>query len=184
MNAKKVKDIMIAIENYASINQNATLSDAVVAIRNSQQNLPPGMPPIRAVLAVDDNNNIVGKMGHLAFLKALEPKYGNIVDLDKLTRAGVSPEFINSMSENLRLWQEDFFSICKRAGAIKVKDVMNPVSDSIDADASLTEAIHQIILLQCLSLMVKSGSAIVGIIRLSDLYLEVEKNIIENQKIS
>jgi CBS domain-containing protein len=180
---KKIKDIMIPIENYASVHQDSSMYDALIAIRKSQEKLSPGMQPIRAVLVVDDNNNIVGKMGHAAFLRALEPKYNKIIDFEKLTRAGVSAAFISSMTDNLRLWQDDFVTICRQASTIKVKNVMSPVSESIDENASITEAIHQIIVLQLLSLLVKSGSNIVGIVRLSDLFHEVEINIInEYQK--
>ena len=178
METKKIKEIMIPIENYASVNQESTLYDALMAIRKSQEKLSPDMQPIRAVLIVDDNNNIVGKMGHAAFLRALEPKYDKIIDFEKLTRAGVSAEFISSMTDNLRLWQDDFASICRQAGTTKVKNVMSPVSEGIDENASITEAIHQIIVLKLLSLLVRSGSNIVGIVRLSDLFYEVERNII------
>jgi len=178
MEIKKIKEIMIPIKNYASINQESTLYEALMAIRKSQERLSPDMQPIRAVLVVDDDNNIVGKMGHAAFLRALEPKYNKIIDFEKLTRAGVSTAFISSMTDNLRLWQDDFVSICKQASSIKVKNVMSPVSEGIDENASITEAIHQIIVLQLLSLLVRSGSKIVGIVRLSDLFYEVERNII------
>jgi CBS domain-containing protein len=182
MENKIVKDLMIPLENYASVHMNSTLFDAALEMRNSQDKLTTGMQPIRAALVVDDENNIVGKIGHLAFLKALEPKYSKIIDFEKLTRVGVSPALISSISDNLRLWEDDLTSILKRASSIKVKDVMNPVSESIDENASITEAIHQIIVLQLLSLLVKSGSKIVGIIRLSDLYNEVEQNIINDFK--
>jgi len=178
METKKIKDLMIPLEQYATVHVESSLYDAVLAIHKSQDNLSAGMQPIRAVFVVDDSNKIVGKMGHLAFLKALEPKYNNIVDLDKLTRAGVSLDFISSMTDNLRLWQDDLMNIWKRAHSMKVKHVMSPASESIDENASLSEAIHQIILLQSLSLLVKSGSKIVGILRLSDLYNEVERNIL------
>ena len=114
MEIKIIKDIMIPIENYASVNQDSSLYDALIAIRKSQEKLSSDMQPIRAVLVVDDNNNIVGKMGHAAFLRALEPKYNNIIDFEKLTRAGVSAAFISSMTDNLRLWQDDFVSICRK----------------------------------------------------------------------
>ena len=183
MEIKKIKDIMIPIENYASVNQKSSLYDALIAIRESQEKLSPNMQPIRAVLIVDDNNNIVGKMGHAAFLRALEPKYNKIIDFEKLTRAGVSAAFISSMTDNLRLWQDDFATICRQASTIKVKNVMSPVSEGIDENASITEAIHQIIVLQLLSLLVKSGLKIVGIVRLSDLFHEVERNIISEHQI-
>jgi CBS domain-containing protein len=185
MEAKKIKEIMIPVESYATVNQESSIYDALIAIRKSQEKLSPGTQQIRAVLVVDDNNNIVGKMGHAAFLRALEPKYNKIIDFEKLTRAGVSAEFISSMTDNLRLWQDDFVSICRQAGIIKVKDVMSPVSEGIDENASITEAIHQIIVLQLLSLLVKRGSNVIGIVRLSDLFHEVERNIInEHQKVN
>ena len=182
MEKKKVKDLMIPLENYASVHQNSTLLDAALEMRKSQEKLNTGMQPIRAVLVVDDDKNIIGKIGHLAFLKALEPKYNKIIDFEKLTRVGVSPALISSIADNLRLWDEDFTNILKRACSIKVKDAMSPASESIDENASITEAIHQIIVLQLLSLLVKSGTKIVGIIRLSDLYNEVEQEIINDYK--
>jgi CBS domain-containing protein len=180
MKNKTVKDLMIPLENYASVHQDATLLDVALEMQKSQDKLTPGMQPIRAVLVVDHNNSIIGKIGHLAFLKALEPKYNKIVDFEKLTRVGVSPALISSISDNLRLWEDDLSSINKRASSIRAVDAMNPVSESIDENASITEAIHQIIVLQLLSLLVKSGSKIVGIIRLSDLYDEVGRNILND----
>ncbi len=185
MELKKIKEIMIPVESYANVNQNLSLYDAIIAIRKAQEKLTPGMPAIRGVLVRDDENNIVGKMGHLAFLKALEPKYNNFVDFENLNRAGVNADLISSMIDNLRLWQDDLISICKRASSIKVKDAMKSESESIDENASINEAIHKIIIMQSLSLLVKSSSKIVGIIRLSDLFHEVERHIIneyENKK--
>ncbi len=182
MENKKVKELMIPLENYASVHLSSTLLEAAIEMRKSQDKLATGMQPIRAVLVVDDDNNIVGKVGHLAFLKALEPKYNKIIDFEKLTRAGVSTALISSISDNLRLWDEDLKSIFKRAGTIKVKDAMNSISESIDENASVTEAIHQIIVLQSLSLLVKRGANVVGILRLSDLYNEVEQSIINEYK--
>ncbi len=182
MELKKIKNLMIPLENYASVNINSTLLDAALEMRRSQEKLVDGLQPIRAVLVVDNDKNIVGKIGHMAFLKALEPKYNNIIDFEKLTRVGVSPALISSISDNMRLWQDDMKSILDRASSIKVKDAMNPVSESIDENASITEAIHQIIVLRLLSLLVKSGSKIVGIVRLSDLYNEVEQSIINDYK--
>ena len=83
MENKKVKDLMIPLENYANIHMNSTLLDAALEMRKSQEKLTEGMQPIRAVLVVDSDDNIVGKIGHLAFLKALEPKYNKIIDFEK-----------------------------------------------------------------------------------------------------
>ncbi|MFC1563586.1 CBS domain-containing protein [candidate division KSB1 bacterium] len=182
MKTKKVRDLMIPIDMYASVHKDATLLDAILTIYKSQQKLSDDQQPIRSVLVVDNNKNIIGKIGHLAFLKALEPKYNNIIDFEKLTRAGVSPAFISSMTENLRLWDDDFVDILKRPHSIRVTDVMHPVSDCIDENAPLSKAIHHIIIMQSLSMLVTGGSKIVGILRLSDLYDEIAQNIIDEHE--
>jgi hypothetical protein len=39
----------------------------------------------------------VGKLSQWDVLKALEPKYRNIEDLEKVSRTGFSPDFLKSM---------------------------------------------------------------------------------------
>ena len=177
METKLIKDLMIPIDDYATVNEDTTLLEAMAVLEKSQENITGDLQPYRAVLVADKNGNIVGKIGHLGFLKALEPRYNLINDFEKLTRAGVSSEFINSMMDNLRLWQSKVMDICKQAEMVKVKDAMQKVEFSIDENSSLIEAIHSIVIYQSLSILVSSGSKVVGILRLSDLYEEVSRYI-------
>jgi CBS domain-containing protein len=170
MALEKVKDIMLSLDDYAVVGTEATMVDALCALEAAQKKLPPDRQPHRAVLVVDDKGNIVGKLGHLAFLKALEPKYDKIGDINVLSRVGLSPEFINSMMENLSLWKESFADYVQRAQKTKVKDVMHPATESISEDAPLSEAVHKLVMYQTLSLLVTRGEKVVGILRLSDLF--------------
>jgi CBS domain-containing protein len=178
MDGKIVKDLMIPISNYATVSENATLLDAMMALEESQQNVPEDLHPYRAVLVVDDSGGIVGKIGHLAFLRAIEPKYDIGSDEEKLTRANVSTEFIDSMMKHYELWDEDIFDTYSQVSQIKAGSVMNPVTESISYDASLQQAVHMIIKWHTLSMLVRQNNEIIGIIRLSDIYNEVT-NIIK-----
>jgi len=164
---------MVSLENYAVIYENATLFDAVIALEEAQAKLPPGRMKHRAVLIKDKSGKIVGKLGHLAFLKALEPKYSSLGDLKTLARAGLSAEFVNSMMETYKFWDYKFEDICRRARNIVVKDVCHPISENIDENAPLSEAIHKFVMWQSLSIPVIRGNDIVGVLRLSDLYSEI-----------
>jgi len=177
MEIKTIKELMIPVEKYATVPENATLLEAIHVLEESQKNLPKDRQPHRAVLVVDANNSIVGKVGHLAFLKALEPKYNLIGDMDKLTRAGLSGEFISSMMDHMKLWNDSLASVCKRARAIKVKEVMHSIEENIDEDASIVEAINKIVMWQTLSVLIVRDNKITGILRLSDLYEEVTRYI-------
>jgi CBS domain-containing protein len=177
MLTKSVKDLMLPLDDYAVVPQEATLLDAVIALENAQSKLPPNREPHRAVLVVDEKNQIVGKLGHLAFLKALEPKYSSVGDMGVLSRVGLSAEFINSMMENMNLWKDSLDDICRRARNTRIREVMHPVTESVDENATISEAMHKIIMLQTLSLLVTRHHEVVGILRLSDLYREVANRI-------
>ena len=177
MDQKKVKDLMVGLEDYALVDEDATLLDAVKALDQAQARLQPGQMKHRAVLVRDKEGKIIGKFGHLAFLKALEPKYQNIADINTLARAGLSSDFVNSMMETFNFWDISFNDICKKARTVKVKDVCHPIKENIEQDAPITEAVHKFIMWESLSIPVSDGDKIVGILRLSDLYTEIARRI-------
>jgi CBS domain-containing protein len=177
MKSKEVQELMLPLTDYAVVSQDANLLEAAMALEEAQDKLPPGRQPHRAVLAIDQSGKIVGKLGHLAFLKALEPKYSSIGDLGALSRVGLSPDFIQSMMENMDLWKDNMTDICRRARSTRVREVMHPVVESVDLHATLSEALHKIIVNQTLSLLVTQHGEVIGILRLSDLYVEVVERI-------
>jgi len=173
MDTKKVKDLMVPLEEYAVVSNKATLVEALHALEKAQQTLKPGQHRHRAVLVLDKDNRVIGKIGHLGFLKALEPKYNVLGDMGKLSQVGLNAEFINSMMDNFHFFQDELCDLCKRARHINVVDVMHPVTESIDENASLSEAIHNMVMWSTLSVLVTRGKDIVGLLRLSDVFQEV-----------
>jgi CBS domain-containing protein len=180
MKTKYVKDIMLPLDEYAVVSENATLYESFLVLEEAQKKLPSKRQPHRAVLVVNDKNKIVGKLGHRGFLLALEPKYDQLGNLDIVSKSGLSKDYITSMMANFGLWQADMDDIRRRIKSIKIKDVMRPVTERIDRNAPIHEAIHKIILTQTLSILVAEGDDIVGILRLSDLFDEVSREILEN----
>lgn len=178
MHAKHVKDIMTPLEEYTVVSEEDTLYDAFVALKKSKDNLKPGQHTHRAVLVVNKNNKIVGKLGHLGFLKALEPKYNVMGDLDMISKAGLDKDFISSMMSDFDLWQDELDDVRSRSKKIKMKNVMRRSTEFIDIDASMNEAIHKIVMYQMISIMVKKGDKVVGIVRLTDVYEELSRNIL------
>ena len=177
MDIRRVKDLMLPLSEYAVASQEATLLDVIEVLEEAQKKLPPGKQPHRAVLLKDEKGNIVGKIGQLAFLKALEPKYNVLGDLKMLSRAGLGSDFISSMMQHYQLFQDDLALILKRASGIRAKEVMHPVEENIGEDASISEAIHKIVMLQTLSMLVTRKHEVVGLIRLSDLFEEIAKQM-------
>jgi len=171
--SRKVKDLMVPLDQYPQVNKNATLLEAATVLEDARRQMPRGRQPYQAVLVVDDGGAVVGKIGQLALLKALEPKSHVFDDLDTLRKAGVSTESLERVMEHSHLFQQELPDICLAAARIPVHNVMHPLTEHIDEDAPLGEAIHSLTVGQTLSLMVTRGSTPVGLIRLSDLCDEV-----------
>ena len=104
MEQMRVKDLMVPIEEYATVSQDATLLEAVSALEQAQEKLDRMRYPYlhRAILVFDQDKNIVGKISQLDILRSLEPKYEKIGDPTTLSRAGFSPQFLQSISAVLR----------------------------------------------------------------------------------
>jgi len=81
MAIKTVKDIMVPLSEYVVVSEDETIKGALYALRRSQQFMPPDMYYHRAVLIKSESKGIVGKLGYLDFLSALNPKYKDLEEL-------------------------------------------------------------------------------------------------------
>ena len=172
-----VRDIMVPLEEYATVSQDVTLYEAVLALEKAQENVMNKQYLYfhRAILVYDENKKIVGKISHLDVLKALEPKYSEMGDMKRISAAGFSQQFLKSMMERYSLCDKSFTDMCRRASKMIVKDFMYTPTQGeyVREDTSLDEAIHQLILGNHQSLLVTKGKDIVGVLRLTDVFREI-----------
>lgn len=175
MKSIRVEDLMVPLADYAAVSQDATLYEAVVALDEAQKRLHRDRHPHRAVLVLDAEEHVVGKLSQWDFIRALEPRYDEIVDLSSIVRFGFSTRFIRSMVEDQGLWQKPLDNLCQRASEVKVRDVMYTPAEGeyVREEATLDEAIHQMVIGHHQSLLVTRDSRVVGVLRLSDVFAEV-----------
>ncbi len=62
MKARKVSELMIPISDYATVSQDGSLADAIKSLKAAQSDTK-FHHKHRAVLAFDQNNIVVGKLG-------------------------------------------------------------------------------------------------------------------------
>lgn len=177
MDTDKVKDIMVPLEEYATVSQDATLYEAVLALEKAQQEIEKTHTAYlhRAVLVYDDSRRIIGKISQLDVLTALEPKYGEMGHSRSMSRIAFSPQFLKNMMETYSLLSQSFETACRKARDINVKDIMYTPSEGeyVDENASLREAIHQFVMGHHQSLLVTREGNIVGVLRLTDVFKAV-----------
>jgi CBS domain-containing protein len=95
-----------------------------------------------------------------------------------LERAGVGDDLRESSMRMLDFLTGDLVDICERARSVKVRDFYTSATVSIQEDAPLSDAIAMFLSHQTLSLLVRRREETVGILRLSDLFDELSRQIL------
>lgn len=178
---KTVKEVMLPLSEYAVVGEDATVLDALRALETAQDKLPTGRQPHRAVLVRDHRGAIIGKLHHFAFLRALLPERQAVIERDVLDRAGVDDDLWASSMQTLDLLTSDLVNLCERARNVAVRDVCTPATQGISENASLADAIQAFLTHQTLSLLVQRTGTTVGILRLSDLFDELARQITQDE---
>lgn len=177
---KPVKDLMVPLSEYATVSEEATLSDAVAALKQSQADFDQEKYRHRAILALGADGQVVGKVNFQAVLRSLEPKYDDMLSDKRPMHTGFTRLYQKAIFDSMRLWQDPMDQICVKAAQIKVKNFMvKPIdNEMIEMDASLGEAIHQLVLGHHQSLLVIDAKQVVGVLRLTDVFEVVSSAIL------
>jgi CBS domain-containing protein len=175
MKKKLVKELMVPLAKYATVSQEATLFEAVMALEKAQEKFDQSRYRHRAVLIYDKEDNIVGKVSQLDVLRALEPKYKAMDIPGSLSRFGLTKRFQETMINELRFWDKPMDDICRKASRIKIKEFMYTPGEGeyINEDETLDRAINQLVMGHHQSLLVLKDDKIVGILRATDVFMEI-----------
>jgi CBS domain-containing protein len=172
-----VNDLMVPLAEYATVTEDANLYEAVLSLEEAQEKFEDKHTRYRhrGILILDKDGNVIGKLSQLDVLRALEPKYQEMIQGEGLHRFGFTKEFTKSIMEDYHLFASPLEDICRKAGEQNVKKFMNTPSEGeyVSADVSLDVAIHQFIMGHHQSLLVTRDKEIVGILRLTDVFAAV-----------
>jgi CBS domain-containing protein len=184
---RNVKEMMVPLAEYATVTETATLLDAVKALRKTQAAFNNQRHRHRAILVIDENNHIVGKLSQHDVIEALEPKYKDMKDQTEegsIHRLGLSDGFFKKTLEQYHLWEKALDGLCRKAADFKVKTIMYTPDkgEFIKESATMDEAIHRLIIGRHHSLLVtadRDSQEIVGVLRLSDVFEFVGDSMLE-----
>lgn len=179
-----VKNLMVPLSEYATVSEDASLYEAVIALDKVQKEFDSTClekapkefgtkrHPHRAILVLDENGQVAGKISQLDALMALEPKYEEMHGGGGMHRLGFTKKFMKSLLETYRLWNSPLEDIRAKSVEIPVKRFMHIPSEGefVDEDATPDEAIHQLVLGHHQSLLVIKEGKITGILRLTDVF--------------
>lgn len=167
-----VKDLMVPLSEYATVHKGATLYEAVLALEKAQEEFDHTKYRHRAILVMDSDQHVVGKLSHLDVIRALEPKSEAADELKDLEQFGFTKKLVWSLRTHRRLQAPPIADPGAVAGVLKVEDCMQALTEGeyVDEDTSLDIAAHQLVLGNHLSLLVTRKKNIVGVLRLTDVF--------------
>lgn len=170
-----IKDLMVPISEYATVSKGATLLEAYLALEKAQEAFDNSKYRHRAILILDDNKRVIGKISQMDVLRALEPKNGQFDDVENISRYGFSTQFIMSMREKNRVQDVSLQDMCIEAARLKVEDLMQATTEGeyVKEDTSFDTAIHQLVRGSHMSLLVTREDTIVGVLRLTDVFAAI-----------
>ena len=174
MKSMFVKDLTVPLSEYATVSVKATLYEAILALEKAHE-FDQSHYRHRAILVFDEKDRVIGKLGQFDILTALESKYSQLGDLERLACIGLSNAFIKSLFNQYSFWSKPLSQICGDAAELQVNDIMHELTEDeyIQEEETLDAAIHQLIMGRHQSLIVTRGQEIVGILKLSDIFREV-----------
>ena len=175
MKSYTVKDLMVPISEYATVPEEATLYESVLALEKAQEQFQQSQYSHRAVLILDKNQRVVGKLSQMDFLCALEPSDANLDQIRKFKRFGFTRKAVALQQEEYLKNSPPILDVYSKAAQLKVADYMQRPTEGeyVDENASLDMALHQLTAGSNLSLLVTKDADIVGVLRLADVFAAV-----------
>ena len=179
-----VKELMVPLAEYATVSEDATLAEAIMSLEKAQEVFDHQKYRHRAILVLDHNQRVIGKISQVDALRALEPKYNEIhTNQPGSGYRHFSRIFLKSIQEQYRLFDKPLDHICQKASEVKVKSFMQHMSEGefLNEEATLDEAIHLLVMGNHQSLLVTRGEDIVGILRLTDVFAAIFQSLHSSQ---
>jgi CBS domain-containing protein len=162
---KKVKDLMIPLEDYPHIPYWFTLRQAMAIVREAAVKFEGSFEP-RAVLVFDEKYQLMGILTLRDIIKGLEPRFMHETALVK-------------SDPNLTVLMGDLFGPGMREASQKpVSEVMSPIKVTIQGSDAIAKAVFMMIQANVGMMPVVQDSKVAGMIRLSDLFTEITKLVL------
>jgi CBS domain-containing protein len=157
---KKVKELMIPLEDYPHIPYWFTLRQAMAIVREAAVKFEGSFEP-RAVLVFDEKYQLMGMLTLRDIIKGLEPRFMHETALVKA-------------DPNLTVLMGDLFGPGMREASQKpVSEVMSPIKITIAGSDPIAKAVFLMIKEDVGMMPVVQDSKVAGMIRLSDLFTEI-----------
>ncbi|MGD9369508.1 MAG: CBS domain-containing protein, partial [Desulfobacteraceae bacterium] len=169
---KKVRDIMIHIDDYSKVSVDDTIKDAVSTLMHSFTKFISSGRIMetghRSLLVFDHDSNVAGILSIMDLIRALRPAY----------LSASKPSTADSMQYSPMFWEGLFTTQAKALAQRKVGDIMSDVVRQVDQNMNLMEAADVMFTSQIRRMIVTDRKTVVGVVREQEIFFEIANIII------
>ena len=147
---KKVKDIMVPVEEYRTISQEVELHVALNIVKKDSEDLKAGKISSfhKTLFVTGKNGKIVGKLSMHDFVQGLIPEQAKAPELSRAfysvlsSRAMEVEEEVRDFQQRFQWLHHGFLELVRQEAGKKVKEVMSPVHPVLKEEDSINHAIY------------------------------------------
>lgn len=177
MNKTQVKEIMIPISNYVTVQKEHTLIDVLQSLEQTRKS--ENDHAHRDAIVVDANGVFIGKLTMIDVFLALEPNYSKIGQGQD--KGVLTADFVMRAAKDFNLWVEPTQTICERGGRLTVSDVMHTPEkmEYIEESATLENALHLYVMGTHQPLIVNNEDGkVTGLLRFGDVFEVIRQRLL------
>ena len=182
---KKIKHIMVPIEEYEKINADDALCDALSILKKHHENTKSGIIGEfhKTIFVTDTSNKIIGKLSMYDLIRGLVPESAKKPELSRAfysvfsSRALEVADEVGDIQTRFKWLHSTFFDLVKQEAHKKVKDIMSPVHLLLKEDDSINQAVFLMFKENIRQPLVVRGDEIVGVVNLMGVFDELLETV-------
>lgn len=170
MIANQVRDILVPLDEYPTVHEDATLRDAFASLRAGRE----AGRRYRHVLVLDGQERLIGVIGMRDLLHGLFPDY---------LRAGEHSHYqgaAGDLGSLASIWRDTCQEQCPVAAGNPVRGFMAPVPATIGPDDPITLAAYLLVSHGASMLPVVEHGRVIGTCRMTDVFNEACKAVLHD----
>jgi CBS domain containing-hemolysin-like protein len=178
---KKIKDLMIPIEEYERIDAKAHLCDALAVLKRNYENAKVCEPGRfhKTLFVTDPSGKIIGKISMYDLIRGLVPESSKETDAPdrassvRSSRLWEVEERAAELTERFGWLTRSFVDLVKEVAQKKVKDIMAPVHPILKEQDTVNQAIYLMFRENVRQPLVLRNGTVVGVIDLMRVFSEL-----------
>lgn len=168
---KRARDIMIPIEDYTTIEVDATVREGIERLKDSFEHVASTsriMETGHRSILVFEGSELAGILSIRDLIHALQPSY--------LTAP--KPSMADSMVYSTMFWTGLFTTQAKALRDKRIRDLMSDPPLTVDEDANLMEIANKLYSENVRRVVITSRGKVIGVIREQDIFFELARIIL------